>query len=216
MTIFSRPVTVRARRMAAITASEPVLQKVMRSLPVISQNRAATLPASSRLRPDGEAFVQLLPDRLHDEVGRVAEGGLAEAVDQIDVFVAVEVPQLRPGGAVDDDRIDQLLPLGAEAGGRTRVGQHGAVLLGVALRPGCLAAVASGQIVDVALLLGVSPLLDDASFGLNTAKRDGLRRFAAAGAAPRRLPARQRCRSDCGVNGCRGDCTSGRGPRRES
>ena len=34
---MSRPVTARATRMAAMTASEPVLQNVARSLPVISQ-----------------------------------------------------------------------------------------------------------------------------------------------------------------------------------
>ncbi len=41
----SRPVTVRARRIAAITASDPVLQKVTRSMPVNSLIRRATSPA---------------------------------------------------------------------------------------------------------------------------------------------------------------------------
>ena len=42
MAIFLRPVTVRAIRMAPITASEPVLQKATRSMPVISDISLAT------------------------------------------------------------------------------------------------------------------------------------------------------------------------------
>ncbi len=48
---MSRPVTVRARRIAAITASEPVLQKVTRSMPVNSLIRRATSPASGDCGP---------------------------------------------------------------------------------------------------------------------------------------------------------------------
>ena len=46
-----RPVTVRDKRNAARTASDPVLQNVMRSLPVISQNILATSPASGVCGP---------------------------------------------------------------------------------------------------------------------------------------------------------------------
>ncbi len=49
--MIERPVTVRAIRIAAITASDPVLQKVTRSLPVISLNSAATRPASADCGP---------------------------------------------------------------------------------------------------------------------------------------------------------------------
>ena len=50
-TILSRPVIVRAMRSDVITASEPVLQNVARSIPVSSLNRAATGPARSDCGP---------------------------------------------------------------------------------------------------------------------------------------------------------------------
>jgi hypothetical protein len=46
MAIRSRPETVRATRTAAVTASEPVLQKAARSMPTIAQRRSDTSPAS--------------------------------------------------------------------------------------------------------------------------------------------------------------------------
>jgi hypothetical protein len=46
-----RPVTVRATRIAAMTASDPVLQKVTRSLPVISEKSAAAGPANADWGP---------------------------------------------------------------------------------------------------------------------------------------------------------------------
>ncbi len=46
MTILSRPETVRATRIAAMTASEPVLQNAARCMPTISQRSFDTSPAS--------------------------------------------------------------------------------------------------------------------------------------------------------------------------
>ena len=51
MTILSRPETVRATRIAAVTASEPVLQNAARSMPIISQTSFATSPASGVCGP---------------------------------------------------------------------------------------------------------------------------------------------------------------------
>ena len=75
-----RPVTVRARRIAAITASEPVLQKVARSMPVISQMSAATSPRERRLRTDLHALVELLGLTASvTKCGRMPEEVQAEA-----------------------------------------------------------------------------------------------------------------------------------------
>ena len=90
-----RPVTVRASRTAASTASEPVLVNAARSAPVISQSSAATLPASGRLRTDLDAALELFFERRRDERGRVPEQIRAEAHRQIDVLVAVDVPEPR-------------------------------------------------------------------------------------------------------------------------
>ena len=46
MAIVLRPVTVRANRIAAITASDPVLQNATRSIPMNSVIILATRPAS--------------------------------------------------------------------------------------------------------------------------------------------------------------------------
>ncbi len=51
MTIFVRPVRARARRMAVMHASVPELVKVARSIPVSSQNRAATSPEMAARGP---------------------------------------------------------------------------------------------------------------------------------------------------------------------
>ena len=93
------------------------------------RHQCRDLAGQRRLRPDREAFLQLRGDGGGDEVGRMAEHGLAVAVHQVDVFVAVDVPDLRSLGARGQDRIDQLLPLPAEARGGARIGQHRAILL---------------------------------------------------------------------------------------
>ena len=94
--IVLRPVTVRAMRMQPITASEPVLQKAARSLPVSSQNSSRHLGGERRLRPDLDARVELPLHGLADEVRLPAEEVAAEAVEDVHVLVAVEVPESRP------------------------------------------------------------------------------------------------------------------------
>ena len=49
--ILSRPLTVRARRIAAVTASDPVLQNPTLSICTIAETRAATSPASADCGP---------------------------------------------------------------------------------------------------------------------------------------------------------------------
>ena len=91
--IVLRPVTVRAMRIAPITASEPVLQNAARSAPVSSQNSSRDLAGEHVLRADLVAGVDLLVDRLADEVRLPAEQAHAEAVEHVDVLVAVDVPE---------------------------------------------------------------------------------------------------------------------------
>ena len=106
------------------------------------------VPGEDRLGPDGETRPQLLRDRIGDEVGRVAEERLAVAVDQIDIAVAVDVPDLRPSRSLAQDRIDEFFPLAAKARRGTRVGQDGAMGLRRLFRARRPGAVAHRQIVD--------------------------------------------------------------------
>ena len=92
-----------------MTASEPVLQKVTRCMPVSSLNQLRAFTRPARLWADGEAEVQLLAHRLDDELRRVAVEDSAEAVEDVDVAVAVLVPEIGSRGAVNDQRIDDFL-----------------------------------------------------------------------------------------------------------
>ena len=87
------------------------------------------LAGQHRLRPDGEAFVDLSDDGCRHEIRRVAEHGLAKAVDQVDILVAVYIPEFRPLGPRADDRIDQFLPILAEACRGSWIGVHRAIPL---------------------------------------------------------------------------------------
>ena len=59
-----------------------------------------------------------------------------EAIDEIDIFVAVDVPDARTLRTIRDDGIDHLLPLRAETRHDARIGEYLAVLLRQALRFG--------------------------------------------------------------------------------
>ena len=112
------------------------------------------------LRADREAVLDLGGKGVGDEVGRVPEHRLAEAVHQVDILVAVDVADLRALGSLGDDRIDELLPFTPEARRRARIGQHVAVALRARLgqRRACIDAL--GQSLDVVLLPrreGVAP-----------------------------------------------------------
>ena len=134
MTMVLRPVTVRAMRIAPITASEPVLQNATRCMPVKLAISCATSAASGCCGPTSMPARTCARHRGDDQVRLVAEQVRAEAGQQVDVFVAVQVPEPRALGAVDDDRIDQVLPQRIEAGNHARVGHQLAVLLAERLR----------------------------------------------------------------------------------
>ena len=107
-----------------------------------------------RLRPDREAEPQLRGDGVDDEVRGVTERRLAEAVEDVDVFVAVDVPDARSLGLDAGDGIDHLLPLAAKPGGDARVGEHAAIALRQRLRLRGARDGARDQIVDVSALGG--------------------------------------------------------------
>ena len=71
------------------------------------------LAGDRRLRADLDAGVELALERGADELRIVPEEDRAEAVHEIDVLVAVDVPQARALRALGHDRIDDLLPVAA-------------------------------------------------------------------------------------------------------
>ncbi len=116
------------------------------------------------LRPDREASIQLCPERVDHEGRRMAEGGLAEAVHEVDIFIAVDVMDLRSRRRGVDDGVDHLLPLGTKAGGGARIGENGPMLLREGLGAPRFLGISLDQGIDVAPLLradavvGVAPL----------------------------------------------------------
>ena len=104
------------------------------------------------LRADGKTFGDLRRHRFDDEVGGMAESRLAIAVDEIDILVAVDVPDPRALRARADDGIDELLPLGPKAGNRARIGENGPIGFGQALGAGGPGVVALSQPIDMPTL----------------------------------------------------------------
>jgi hypothetical protein len=100
--------------------------------------RSAAITADQRrdfgrqrmLRPDFVAGVELLAHGVLHELGLPAEHVHAEAVERVDVLVAVEVPHLRALGALDDDLVGDLLGDGPEAVDHARVGHVSAIGFG--------------------------------------------------------------------------------------
>ena len=105
------------------------------------------------LRADLVAEVDLLVDGLAQEVGLPAKQVHAEAVEHVDVLVAVEVPQAAAARALDDELIGQLLGERAKAVDHARVGHAGAVVLGVLLGFAGALGVAGDQRVEAGALL---------------------------------------------------------------
>ncbi len=91
--------------------------------------------ASQRsLRADGKAFLHLLCNSFCDKCRRVPEHGRAETVEQIDIFIAVDVPELRTRAARGYDAVNHFLPLAPEAADHARVRQGAAMFLGEGFR----------------------------------------------------------------------------------
>src|SRR5207253_10914375 len=110
-----------------------------------------------RLRSDLESFVKLGFDRLLDKFRPVTQHDGPEAVDDIDVLVAVDIPDARTLRTVRDDRIDHLLPLATKTRHDTRVGQYLAILLRKAFRFGGAPRDPVNQNVEMLLLLVRQP-----------------------------------------------------------
>ena len=106
-----------------------------------------------RLWPDLESLAELPFDGLFHEDWTVAEHDGAEAVQKIDVFVAVNVPEIRALRAHSDQRINHFLPFRPEAGDHAGIGEHPPILFRLLLRGGRALGVALGQRGDVTLLL---------------------------------------------------------------
>jgi hypothetical protein len=104
------------------------------------------------LRPDLDAAVELRLHRGRDERGRVTQEVRAIAVQKIDVFVSVQVPEAASRRPIDDDRVNDLLELRAKARSGSRVSDLGAIVRREFLRPLRLVHVARDEPLEVALL----------------------------------------------------------------
>src|SRR5690349_19687233 len=104
------------------------------------------------LRADVVAGLELLLHGVEHEVRLPAEEAHAEAVERIDIFVAVDVPHLRALRTLDDDLVDDFLELRTEAVDDARVGEMFPVLHGVRLRLLCLLDVALHERIETRAL----------------------------------------------------------------
>ena len=116
-------------------------------------NEPSDLTGHWRLRPDLNTPIELFLERVADELRIVPEKHRAEPVYEIDILIAVHIPETRAEGAISHNGIHDLLPALAEARNRAWVSKMGPVfgrqLLGLR-RP---VAVAPGELVQAALLL---------------------------------------------------------------
>src|SRR5215217_4367453 len=82
----------------------------------------------------------------------MAEEQRAETHSDVQILVAVDVPDLRTNRLVDDDEVLHLFPERTETGSFAAVGEIWAILLREALRVLCFPVDAFDQRVQVALL----------------------------------------------------------------
>ena len=83
-----------------------------------------------RLRPHLEPCIQLVVQGRYHLFGRMAKETGAKAVQNVDIFIAIDIDQARAFRFHGDDLIDDLFPQPVEARRRARVGMHAAVLRG--------------------------------------------------------------------------------------
>ena len=110
---WRRPVCSRAMRTACSTASAPPLvKKILSRSPGVrsaisraASERASTAKAGANVRQ----LRGLLLDRGDDLRVLVADVGVDEPAGEVEVAVAVVVPEVRPLGAGDGERVDELL-----------------------------------------------------------------------------------------------------------
>ena len=91
------------------------------------------LARKRRCGADLHAARKLLADRPDDKLRLMPEHRGAETERHVGPFVAVDVPELCARRAINDDRIDHLLPRLLEARDRARIGKVRAVFLRVRL-----------------------------------------------------------------------------------
>src|SRR5262245_23393171 len=92
-------------------------------------------------------------DSLDHEVGSMTQHDSAEAVHDVDIFVAIQIPDTGALGAIGHQRINHLFPHGAESGNCSWICQASAVSLGIFLRLGRAPGVAGDQGLDMLLLV---------------------------------------------------------------
>ena len=107
------------------------------------------LARERRLRSHLNAQVELVLQHPGDELRRVPEEARAESIEQINVLIVVDVPQLRAGRLGHDDLVNHLLPQPVETGGSARVGVPLAVLLSLSLRAGGALRIPLNQGIEV-------------------------------------------------------------------
>ena len=137
---MERPVAPRARRTAVIPASVPDDTNRTRSTFGTSlDDGTGQLDLELARRPEGGSLRARFGDRLHDGRVRVPEQEGTPALHEIDVGVAVDVGDGRPGGAPNEERVR---PDGIEgAHGRGDPARHQALGLleqlvrGIAVQP---------------------------------------------------------------------------------
>src|SRR5882724_8109374 len=115
-------------------------------------NQLRRFTREQSLRPNLKPFMQLLFDCFLNKVRAMSQHDRSEAIQDVDVLVAVYIPETRTLGLVCDDRIDHLFPLRTEARHDTRVGQYTAIFLRHLLRGRCFLGIARSQISDVLFL----------------------------------------------------------------
>jgi hypothetical protein len=105
------------------------------------------------LRAHLQAGLELLLQRGHHFCRLVAEQVAAEATEQVDVFVAVEVPEPRSVRSIDHDRVHEILPQRMESGDHSGIGHEAAMLLAERLGLAGARVVAADEIREPALLV---------------------------------------------------------------
>ncbi len=104
------------------------------------------------LGADLKPAVQLFFHRFAHVSWRMAEEMRPEAVQQVDVFVAVHIPELRTQGSLDPDGIHHFFPATIEASGRSWICKPAAIPLRTLLRAGGLSRVVVDQPIQMLLL----------------------------------------------------------------
>ena len=115
-------------------------------------NQLRRFTREQSLRPNLKSFMQLSLGCFLNKVRAMPQHNRSEAIQNVDVLVAVQIPETRTLGLVCDDRVDHLFPLCAEAGHDTRIGQYTAIFLRHLLRRRRLPRIARSQISDVLFL----------------------------------------------------------------